>query len=98
MAAELQLDPFKIQDGVLSIMASRTPLAMSPLHFDNPYGSGAAHEPKLIFAKVWIYRKFVKRSQSKPEINLRFYFSRIIMGDRQNSMCWNGAVSASETW
>ena len=38
--APLGLDPFKIQDGVLSIMASRTPLALSPLLFDNPYVSG----------------------------------------------------------
>jgi beta-glucanase (GH16 family) len=38
--APLGLDPFKIQDGVLSIMASRTPLALKPLLFDNAYVSG----------------------------------------------------------
>ena len=84
--APLGLDPFKIQDGVLSIMASRTPLAMSPLLFDNPYGSGAAHEPKLIFAKVWIFRKFVQRSQSEPAFGRLFGFSRITMVGRPKLM------------
>jgi beta-glucanase (GH16 family) len=38
--APLGLDPFKIQDGVLSILASRTPSALKPLLFNNEYVSG----------------------------------------------------------
>jgi hypothetical protein len=36
----LGLDPFKIQDGILSIIASRTPPALKSLLFDNEYVSG----------------------------------------------------------
>ncbi|HEV7878982.1 glycoside hydrolase family 16 protein [Bradyrhizobium sp.] len=36
----LGLDPFKIQDGILSIVASRTPAALKTLLFDNEYVSG----------------------------------------------------------
>jgi beta-glucanase (GH16 family) len=36
----LGLDPFKVQDGVLSIVASRTPPALKWLLFDNEYISG----------------------------------------------------------
>jgi beta-glucanase (GH16 family) len=36
----LGLDPFKIRDGVLSIVATRTPAALKPVLFDNEYISG----------------------------------------------------------
>jgi beta-glucanase (GH16 family) len=36
----LGLDPFRIRDGVLSIVASRTPPELSSVLFDNPYVSG----------------------------------------------------------
>lgn len=36
----LGLDPFKIRDGVLSIVASRTPPALKPVLFNNEYISG----------------------------------------------------------
>jgi beta-glucanase (GH16 family) len=36
----LGLDPFKIRDGVLSIVASRTPEALKPVLFNNEYVSG----------------------------------------------------------
>jgi beta-glucanase (GH16 family) len=36
----LGLDPFKIQNGVLSIVASRTPAALKPVLFNNEYVSG----------------------------------------------------------
>jgi beta-glucanase (GH16 family) len=36
----LGLDPFRVRDGVLSIVASRTPPALKPLLFDNEYVSG----------------------------------------------------------
>jgi beta-glucanase (GH16 family) len=36
----LGLDPFKIQDGILSIVASRTPPALKTLLFNNEYVSG----------------------------------------------------------
>jgi beta-glucanase (GH16 family) len=36
----LGLDPFKIRDGVLSIVASRTPPALKPVLFNNEYVSG----------------------------------------------------------
>jgi beta-glucanase (GH16 family) len=36
----LGLDPFKVRDGVLSIVASRTPPELKPLLFDNEYVSG----------------------------------------------------------
>jgi beta-glucanase (GH16 family) len=36
----LGLDPFKVQDGVLSIVASRTPAALKWLLFNNEYTSG----------------------------------------------------------
>ena len=36
----LGLDPFRIRNGVLSIVASRTPEELKPLLFDNPYVSG----------------------------------------------------------
>ena len=36
----LGLDPFKVQDGVLSIVASRTPPALKTVLFDNEYVSG----------------------------------------------------------
>jgi beta-glucanase (GH16 family) len=38
--APLGLDPFRIRDGVLSIVASRTPPELKPLLFDNEYVSG----------------------------------------------------------
>jgi beta-glucanase (GH16 family) len=39
-ATPLGLDPFKIHDGVLSIVASRTPPGLKPVLFDNEYISG----------------------------------------------------------
>jgi beta-glucanase (GH16 family) len=36
----LGLDPFKVQNGVLSIVASRTPAALKPVLFNNEYVSG----------------------------------------------------------
>ena len=36
----LGLDPFKVKDGVLSIVASRTPPALKPVLFNNEYISG----------------------------------------------------------
>jgi beta-glucanase (GH16 family) len=36
----LGLDPFKVRNGVLSIVATRTPPALKPLLFDNEYISG----------------------------------------------------------
>src|SRR5947207_592 len=36
----LGLDPFKVRDGVLSIVASRTPPELKPVLFDNEYVSG----------------------------------------------------------
>ena len=36
----LGLDPFRIRDGVLSIVASRTPAELKGVLFDNPYVSG----------------------------------------------------------
>jgi beta-glucanase (GH16 family) len=36
----LGLDPFKVQDGILSIVASRTPPALKSVLFDNEYVSG----------------------------------------------------------
>jgi beta-glucanase (GH16 family) len=39
-ATPLGLDPFKVQDGVLSIVASRTPPALKGLLFNNEYISG----------------------------------------------------------
>ena len=36
----LGLDPFKVKDGVLSIIASRTPPEFKPVLFDNEYTSG----------------------------------------------------------
>jgi beta-glucanase (GH16 family) len=36
----LGLDPFRVRDGVLSIVASRTPPELSHVLFDNPYVSG----------------------------------------------------------
>jgi beta-glucanase (GH16 family) len=36
----LGLDPFKVRNGVLSIIASRTPAALKPVLFDNEYISG----------------------------------------------------------
>lgn len=39
-AAPLGLDPFRVKDGVLSIIARRTPPELKPLLFDNEYISG----------------------------------------------------------
>ncbi|MBW8856547.1 MAG: glycoside hydrolase family 16 protein, partial [Bradyrhizobium sp.] len=39
-AAPLGLDPFKVKDGVLSIVASRTPPGLKPVLFNNEYISG----------------------------------------------------------
>ena len=36
----LRLDPFRVRDGILSIVASRTPAALKPVLFDNEYISG----------------------------------------------------------
>jgi beta-glucanase (GH16 family) len=36
----LGLDPFKVRNGILSIVASRTPAALKPVLFDNEYISG----------------------------------------------------------
>lgn len=36
----LRLDPFSVRDGILSIVASRTPPALKPVLFDNDYVSG----------------------------------------------------------
>jgi len=39
-ATPLGLDPFKVHDGILSIVASRTPAALKPVLFNNEYVSG----------------------------------------------------------
>ena len=42
----LGLDPFKVHDGVLSIVASRTPAALKPVLFNNEYISGILTTPE----------------------------------------------------
>src|SRR4051812_14579911 len=39
-ATPLGLDPFRVRDGILSIVASRTPAALKPVLFENEYVSG----------------------------------------------------------
>jgi beta-glucanase (GH16 family) len=48
----LGLDPFKVRDGVLSIVASRTPRELKPLLFNNEYTSG------ILTTQGWFSQKF----------------------------------------
>ena len=48
----LGLDPFRVRNGVLSIVASRTPPELKPALFDNPYISG------ILTTQGWFSQKF----------------------------------------
>jgi beta-glucanase (GH16 family) len=48
----LGLDPFKVRDGILSIVASRTPRELKPVLFDNEYTSG------ILTTQGWFSQKF----------------------------------------
>ena len=48
----LGLDPFKIQDGILSIVASRIPPALKPVLFNNEYASG------ILTTQGWFSQKY----------------------------------------
>jgi beta-glucanase (GH16 family) len=48
----LGLDPFKVHDGVLSIVASRTPAALKQLLFNNEYISG------ILTTQSWFSQKY----------------------------------------
>jgi beta-glucanase (GH16 family) len=48
----LGLDPFKVRDGILSIMASRTPPELKPVLFNNEYTSG------ILTTQGWFSQKY----------------------------------------
>jgi beta-glucanase (GH16 family) len=48
----LALDPFKVRDGVLSIVATRTPAALKPVLFNNEYISG------ILTTQSWFSQKY----------------------------------------
>jgi beta-glucanase (GH16 family) len=48
----LGLDPFKVRDGVLSIVATRTPPALKPVLFNNEYISG------ILTTQSWFSQKY----------------------------------------
>lgn len=50
----LGLDPFKVRDGILSIVASRTPPDLKPVLFDNEYISGVL-TTQSVFAQKYGY-------------------------------------------
>ena len=52
----LGLDPFKIRNGILSIVASRTPPELKSVLFNNEYISGILTTQRIVFAKVRIFR------------------------------------------
>jgi beta-glucanase (GH16 family) len=51
-ATPLGLDPFKIRDGVLSIVATRTPAALKSVLFNNEYVSG------ILTTQSWFSQKY----------------------------------------
>jgi beta-glucanase (GH16 family) len=48
----LGLDPFKVRDGILSIVATRTPPALKPVLFNNEYISG------ILTTQSWFSQKY----------------------------------------
>lgn len=93
----LGLDPFKVRDGVLSIVASRTPSDLKEVLFSNEYVSGVLTTQKSFFQK---YGFFEIRAKIPSGIGVwpAFWLLANNAAGLRKSMRWRDAGNGPATW
>ena len=81
----LGLDPFKVRDGVLSIVASRTPAELKPVLFNNEYISGILTTQGAFSQKYGYFEIRVRRYRSGPASGRRSGCSPMTAAGRPKS-------------
>lgn len=91
-ATPLGLDPFRVKDGVLSIIASRTPPELKSVLFNNEYISGIL-TTQGTFAQKHGYFEIRAKVRSAMRSGRRSGCWRMTAAGRPRSTCWKAAAS-----
>ncbi len=91
--APLGLDPFKVKDGVLSIVASRTPPELKSVLFNNEYVSGLLDRLRARSRRSTAISRSAPRSRSATRCGRPSGCWRMTAAGRPRSTCWKAVAS-----